>query len=153
MHASATMIGHALLRWKAAGAVLLLIFIFSVLLYVNDVGPLPSIAVDFDIRPQKHAVTSMVGHATSAGSSPSPSSPSDPDLNKYFHEPGMTEYTRHYDARYFRGVVTEEERKESLTHLIQSYFDTFEKIGVETWIAHGTLLGWYWNGKVCWPRK
>lgn len=62
----------------------------------------------------------------------------------------MNDHTRHYDARYFRGVVAEEERKETLTHLIQSYFDTFQKIGVETWIAHGTLLGWYWNGKVCW---
>jgi hypothetical protein len=32
--------------------------------------------------------------------------------------------------------------------LIQSYLVTMEDIGVETWLVHGTLLGWYWNQKV-----
>ncbi|KIW13629.1 hypothetical protein PV08_08820 [Exophiala spinifera] len=139
------MIGHALLRWKAAGPVLLLIFVFSVLLLLRDVGPLPSIAVDFDSGPQDQPEPVAT---TGSGPTPSPTSPPDPDRNKYFHEPGMSDLTRHYDSRYFKEVVTEEERQETLTHLIQSYFDTFQKLGVETWIAHGTLLGWYWNGKI-----
>jgi hypothetical protein len=25
---------------------------------------------------------------------------------------------------------------------------TFQHLGLETWIAHGTLLAWYWNGQI-----
>jgi hypothetical protein len=32
--------------------------------------------------------------------------------------------------------------------LIQTYLATFADIGVETWIMHGSLLGWWWNRKV-----
>lgn len=54
----------------------------------------------------------------------------------------------HYDARYFHGVVTDEERKTTQLHMIRSYLDFFREKGLDTWIAHGTLLGWWWNGKV-----
>jgi phosphorylcholine metabolism protein LicD len=35
-----------------------------------------------------------------------------------------------------------------LTHLIRSYLTTFHSLGLETWLAHGTLLGWWWNGRI-----
>jgi hypothetical protein len=32
--------------------------------------------------------------------------------------------------------------------MVQSYFATMNDIGAQTWIMHGTLLGWWWNRKV-----
>ncbi|QSZ32687.1 hypothetical protein DSL72_002266 [Monilinia vaccinii-corymbosi] len=67
---------------------------------------------------------------------------------KYFFEPGGNYALEHYDIRYFRGhAVTEEEKQETLRHLVRSYLITFRERNIETWIAHGTLLGWWWNGK------
>ncbi len=77
----------------------------------------------------------------------------EPDQNKYFHEPGGHEPGEddrlgHYDTRYFHGLVSLDERTETLTQMVRAYLTTFRKLGMETWIAHGTLLGWWWNGKV-----
>lgn len=67
---------------------------------------------------------------------------------KYFHEPPGSYENSHYDIRFFPGEpVDEETRKDSLRHLIRSYLQTFRSLGVETWLAHGTLLGWWWNGR------
>jgi len=74
--------------------------------------------------------------------------PPDPDANKYFHEPGGDDLLHHYDIRYFQKIVTDDERQDTLRHLIRAYLLTFEYLGLETWIAHGTLLAWYWNGKI-----
>jgi hypothetical protein len=67
---------------------------------------------------------------------------------KYFNEPGGDDQLGHYDARYFKGLVEYDEHRPALRHLIRSYLLTFNKYGVETWLAHGTLLGWWWNGKI-----
>ncbi|KAF2755515.1 hypothetical protein EJ05DRAFT_104564 [Pseudovirgaria hyperparasitica] len=53
--------------------------------------------------------------------------PSDP---RYFHEPGGNMYLNHYD------------------HMMRSYLIFFHEKNLETWIAHGSLLGWWWNGKM-----
>lgn len=66
---------------------------------------------------------------------------------KYFHEPGGDAQLAHYDARYFKSRVPYEEVRLNLRYLIQSYLATLEEIGVDTWLAHGTLLGWWWNGQ------
>lgn len=79
----------------------------------------------------------------------SPLPPLNPDDNKYFHEPGGDQYLHHYDVRYFKKVATDKERKDTLRNLIRAYLTTFEDLGLETWIAHGSLLGWYWGGEVC----
>lgn len=68
--------------------------------------------------------------------------------DKYFHEPGNDDILGHYDSRYFKGVVDDEERSESLTHMMRAYLDFFRRNNLETWIAHGTLLGWWWNSMV-----
>lgn len=71
-----------------------------------------------------------------------------PHEEKYFHEPGWDLESGHYDARYFRGKVPYEQHRPALRHLIRSYLTTFRDLGVETWLAHGSLLGWWWNGRI-----
>ncbi|KAI9671156.1 MAG: hypothetical protein M1817_003663 [Caeruleum heppii] len=81
---------------------------------------------------------------------PAPSSPPDePDeRNKYFHEPGGDDRLGHYDVRFFKGIVPDQDREDTLHHMIRAYLLMFRDKGLETWIAHGTLLGWWWNGKI-----
>ncbi|KAI1842906.1 hypothetical protein JX265_012035 [Neoarthrinium moseri] len=67
---------------------------------------------------------------------------------KYFHEPGGDLELGHYDIRYFKQKVPYEQHRPALQHLIRSYLTTFRSLGVETWLAHGTLLGWWWNGRI-----
>ncbi|PSR77853.1 LicD family-domain-containing protein [Coniella lustricola] len=67
---------------------------------------------------------------------------------KYFHEPGGDDELGHYDERYFKGVVGYGEHRGNLRNLIRSYLTVFRALGVETWLAHGTLLGWWWNGQI-----
>jgi hypothetical protein len=68
---------------------------------------------------------------------------------KYFHEPGGSALLGHYDIRYYTGqLVSDEVRHETLHHLVRSYLSVFREKNIETWIAHGTLLGWWWNGKI-----
>lgn len=66
---------------------------------------------------------------------------------KYFHEPGGSSTLGHYDKRYFKGVVSDEERTDTQKHMIRAYLNFFRENDMDTWIAHGTLLGWWWNGK------
>jgi hypothetical protein len=68
---------------------------------------------------------------------------------KYFHEPGGDNTLGHYDNRYFHGVVSDEERRDTQQHMVRAYLDFFRLNDLDTWIAHGTLLGWWWNGQVC----
>ncbi|KAK7524759.1 LicD family-domain-containing protein [Phyllosticta citriasiana] len=65
---------------------------------------------------------------------------------KYFHEPGGSEILGHYDLRYFKGQDSYEDRLLTLRHLTRAYLNWFRDHGLETWIAHGTLLGWWWSG-------
>ncbi|KAL3481874.1 LicD family-domain-containing protein [Aspergillus californicus] len=67
---------------------------------------------------------------------------------KYFQEPGSDQLHAHYDSRFYKEPVPKEQRAPTLTHIVHSYFDYFNNNGLETWIAHGTLLGWWWNGKI-----
>ncbi|KAK0639372.1 LicD family-domain-containing protein [Cercophora newfieldiana] len=69
-------------------------------------------------------------------------------LYKYFHEPGITEIYGHYDSRFFHALIPYDEHLLTLRHLIQSYLTTLRSLGVDTWLAHGTLLGWWWNGRI-----
>ncbi|KAJ5902111.1 hypothetical protein N7495_002639 [Penicillium taxi] len=67
---------------------------------------------------------------------------------KYFHEPGRDDILGHYDSRFFTKPVGDARRSETLTHMIRAYLNFFNENNLETWIAHGTLLGWWWNGKI-----
>ncbi|KAF2404493.1 hypothetical protein EJ06DRAFT_206671 [Trichodelitschia bisporula] len=65
--------------------------------------------------------------------------------DKYFHE---STFHPHYDGRFADHTLTNEDRRKHLIILMQTYLSTMSDIGAETWIMHGTLLGWWWNRKV-----
>lgn len=65
--------------------------------------------------------------------------------DKYFHE---SLFHPHYDGRFADKEVEEHERLGHLTALMQTFLSTMADIGAETWIMHGTLLGWWWNQKI-----
>lgn len=50
--------------------------------------------------------------------------------------------------RFASKQVSKDDRLPNLTALIQTFLFTMADIGAETWIMHGTLLGWWWNQKV-----
>ncbi|KAH7313662.1 LicD family-domain-containing protein [Stachybotrys elegans] len=64
---------------------------------------------------------------------------------KHFAE---SEHNSHYDGRYFRKALREKDQLPILVALVQTYLATCREIGVQTWLMHGTLLGWYWGQKV-----
>jgi hypothetical protein len=57
----------------------------------------------------------------------------------------LTQLTTH---RFAEHQLDYTEQKQALSNLIQTYLATFSDLGIETWIMHGTLLGWWWNRKV-----
>lgn len=67
---------------------------------------------------------------------------------KYFHEPDGSEALHHYDLRYHHAVLGFDEKTNTQIHLMRSYLEFFRKNHMETWLAHGTLLGWWWNAKL-----
>ena len=64
---------------------------------------------------------------------------------KYFHESNFLE---HYDGRFADRPLNYDERREHLTALMQTYLALMDDIGAETWLMHGSLLGWYWQRSV-----
>jgi hypothetical protein len=65
--------------------------------------------------------------------------------DKYFHE---STFHSHYDGRFAQKEVSTDVRLDHLTALIRTFLSTMADLGAETWIMHGTLLGWWWNEKI-----
>ncbi|KZF24425.1 hypothetical protein L228DRAFT_96225 [Xylona heveae TC161] len=65
--------------------------------------------------------------------------------SKYFHE---SIFHPHYDGRFAGRELTYDEKRESLPDLVRTYLATMGNIGAETWLMHGSLLGWWWNRKI-----
>ncbi len=61
-----------------------------------------------------------------------------PSAPKYFHE---SKTNSHLDGRFAHS----DRFHIPLTPVIQTYLHTMAALGLETWLAHGTLLGWYWG--------
>jgi len=61
---------------------------------------------------------------------------------KYFYE---STFNSHYDGRFASSEVPFQERIWHLRLMLKAYTDTMERIGVQTWIMHGCLLGWWWG--------
>lgn len=54
----------------------------------------------------------------------------------------------HCDSRFAPEKQPEiEDVRRSLKALLESYVTTMQTLKIETWIAHGVLLGWHWNKK------
>ncbi|KAL1882196.1 mannosyltransferase [Diaporthe australafricana] len=64
---------------------------------------------------------------------------------KYFHE---SVFHPHYDGRFAEKALPYHEQKAALKNLLQTYLATFSDLGVETWLMHGSLLGWWWGKKI-----
>lgn len=64
---------------------------------------------------------------------------------KYFHE---SLFHSHYDGRFAEKALPYHEQKAALKNLLQTYLATFADLGVETWLMHGSLLGWWWGKKI-----
>ncbi|KEY67583.1 hypothetical protein S7711_08256 [Stachybotrys chartarum IBT 7711] len=65
---------------------------------------------------------------------------------KYFHE---SRYRIHYDARFAKKGLDDAAQQQGIKVLIQTYLATFRELGIQTWLMHGTLLGWWWGQKAC----
>lgn len=63
-------------------------------------------------------------------------------------ERAFPQFHPHYDGRFASKPVPYEDKKTHLMALLQTYLSTMNDIGAETWIMHGTLLGWWWNRKI-----
>ncbi|KAF4965178.1 hypothetical protein FSARC_6996 [Fusarium sarcochroum] len=69
----------------------------------------------------------------------------DPPPPKYFKE--ASQYP-HYDLRYFEEALEPAAQNAGIKVLMQTYLATFRDLGVQTWLMHGSLLGWWWGKKV-----
>lgn len=84
-----------------------------------------------------------------------PALPPLPGTYQYFVETDFHSTTKrfgavsHCDARFAQKQKPEvNEVRRSLIALLKSYAATMDDLHVETWMAHGNLLGWYWNRKL-----
>jgi hypothetical protein len=64
---------------------------------------------------------------------------------KHFRE---AKFSNHYDRRFAEIECELSERKKLLRSLLHAYLSTMSDIGVDTWIMHGSLLGWFWNQRI-----
>ncbi|KAF1944960.1 hypothetical protein EJ02DRAFT_432053 [Clathrospora elynae] len=62
---------------------------------------------------------------------------------KFFHE---STFNAHYDGRFAGTELPFEARTWHLRLMLKAYTETMDRIGIKTWIMHGCLLGWWWNG-------
>ncbi|KAH7092453.1 LicD family-domain-containing protein [Paraphoma chrysanthemicola] len=64
---------------------------------------------------------------------------------KFFHE---STFSAHYDGRFASAELPHTTRQFHLRLLLKAYMETMERIHVRTWLMHGCLLGWWWNGHI-----
>jgi len=64
---------------------------------------------------------------------------------KFFHE---STFSGHYDGRFASTELPHHTRLFHLRLLLKAYMDTMDRIGVRSWLMHGCLLGWWWNGRI-----
>lgn len=71
------------------------------------------------------------------------------DPPKYFKEAKIFNSLMgdHYDYRFFNGINLGYDDKAAKLHRMTRVWLSFcRKQGITTWLAHGSLLSWYWNG-------
>ncbi|WZH41967.1 uncharacterized protein QYS62_002934 [Fusarium acuminatum] len=60
----------------------------------------------------------------------------------------MPRRSAHYDDKYYHEVLEPEAQYAGIRVLMQTYLATFRDLGIQTWLMHGSLLGWWWGKKV-----
>lgn len=71
--------------------------------------------------------------------------------DKYFYEAQVfdTNECAHYDWRFFSGFKSANKSSaNSFSRLLRTWLSFTRKHGLNTWLAHGTLLAWHFNGMV-----
>ncbi|KAB5549681.1 mannosylphosphorylation protein [Coniochaeta sp. 2T2.1] len=63
--------------------------------------------------------------------------------NKYFRT-----FDAHYDGRFADHALNFTDQTKALRNLMRTYLSTFSQIGIDTWLVHGSLLGWWWGQKI-----
>lgn len=53
-----------------------------------------------------------------------------------------------YDLRFRGQPLSPSKMHEDRSYLMKTYLSTAADLGVVTWLAHGSLLGWYWNRSI-----
>jgi len=56
-------------------------------------------------------------------------------------------FNAHYDGRFGKKELSYINKKAAIASAARAYLTTMKDIGAETWIMHGSLLGWWWNKK------
>jgi len=73
-----------------------------------------------------------------------------PSSPKYFHEVWIKDdpagYGVHYDWRFFRGILVYDQHRAATHFLARAWQQFAEQMGVIYWFAHGSLLGYHWDG-------
>lgn len=73
-----------------------------------------------------------------------------PMASKYFHEAALLNDKKklgtHYDWRFFRRLLSFQERQEALRRIAVHWQLFAEAAEIKYWYAHGSLLGYRWNG-------
>ena len=54
----------------------------------------------------------------------------------------------HYIGKYFDEALEPAAQNARIKVLMQTYLATMRDLGVQTWLMHGSLLGWWWGKKV-----
>ncbi|KAI5969983.1 hypothetical protein CANMA_001023 [Candida margitis] len=75
------------------------------------------------------------------------------DAPKYFYEANIMKSEKdfvqggHYDWRFINGIINDTPMQEvSINGLLKAFLRLTNQYNINTWIAHGSLLSWYWNG-------
>jgi len=69
---------------------------------------------------------------------------------RYFKEGSLLEIPglSHYDLRFYHSKIEPIDRIAILHRIAKSWFRFSNKLNLKTWIAHGSLLGYYFNGLI-----
>ncbi|KAK2743163.1 mannosylphosphorylation protein [Colletotrichum kahawae] len=70
---------------------------------------------------------------------------------KHFHEAKLTphySFSEHSDPRFASAPLNETAQRAAVKVLVQTYLSTVRDLGVQTWLSHNALLGWWWNKQV-----
>lgn len=75
------------------------------------------------------------------------------DAPKYFYEANILKSEPkfslggHYDWRFVNGIINDTPQQEvAINGLLKAFLRLTNQYDINTWIAHGSLLSWYWNG-------
>ena len=59
----------------------------------------------------------------------------------------------HYDSQFYKKTLSSEESQHTLKRLFLSWLSFLNtqaviELNIQSWLAHGTLIGWYWGGSI-----